>query len=68
MVLTPLFVNTILVRINFFNGSIVDVEDGHTLHLVVRQPIPPLSESSTSNAGLFQVPMHICGSKNSKHL
>ncbi|KAL1212627.1 Ubiquitin-like domain-containing protein CIP73 [Cardamine amara subsp. amara] len=30
--------------------SAYHVEDGHTLHLVVRQPIPPLSESSTSNA------------------
>uniref|UniRef100_A0A1J3G960 Large proline-rich protein bag6 n=1 Tax=Noccaea caerulescens TaxID=107243 RepID=A0A1J3G960_NOCCA len=30
--------------------SAYHVEDGHTLHLVVRQPIPLLSESSTSNA------------------
>ncbi|XP_010493779.1 PREDICTED: large proline-rich protein bag6-B-like isoform X2 [Camelina sativa] len=30
--------------------SAYHVEDGHTLHLVVRQPVPPLSESSTSNA------------------
>ncbi|XP_010454850.1 PREDICTED: large proline-rich protein bag6-like isoform X2 [Camelina sativa] len=30
--------------------SAYHVEDGHTLHLVVRQPVPLLSESSTSNA------------------
>ncbi|XP_023636430.1 large proline-rich protein bag6-B [Capsella rubella] len=30
--------------------SAYHVEDGHTLHLVVRQPVPPISESSTSNA------------------
>jgi hypothetical protein len=36
-----------LLPVKFLNGSILDVEDGHTLHLVVRQPV---SESSTSNA------------------
>lgn len=51
--------------IKFFNGSILDVEDGHTLHLVVRQPIPPLSESSTSNAGLF--PLVIASLKFCSH-
>ncbi|CAH8361974.1 unnamed protein product [Eruca vesicaria subsp. sativa] len=30
--------------------SAYHVEDGHTLHMVVRQPIPPLSESVTGNA------------------
>nr|XP_018461400.1 PREDICTED: large proline-rich protein bag6-B-like isoform X2 [Raphanus sativus] len=30
--------------------SAYHVEDGHTLHMVVRQPIPPLSESLTGNA------------------
>ncbi|ESQ32061.1 hypothetical protein EUTSA_v10003804mg [Eutrema salsugineum] len=30
--------------------SAYHVEDGHTLHMVVRQPIPPLSESAASNA------------------
>ncbi|CAN8265120.1 unnamed protein product [Cochlearia groenlandica] len=30
--------------------SAYHVEDGHTLHLVVRQPIPSLSEGLTSNA------------------
>ncbi|CAH2044404.1 unnamed protein product [Thlaspi arvense] len=29
--------------------SAYHVEDGHTLHMVVRQPIPPLSESATTN-------------------
>ncbi|KAG2243434.1 hypothetical protein Bca52824_094724 [Brassica carinata] len=30
--------------------SAYHVEDGHTLHMVVRQPIPPLSEGLTGNA------------------
>ncbi|KAJ0248574.1 Ubiquitin-like superfamily protein [Hirschfeldia incana] len=30
--------------------SAYHVEDGHTLHMVVRQPIPPLSESLAGNA------------------
>ncbi|KAL0792369.1 hypothetical protein Bca101_063746 [Brassica carinata] len=34
----------------FFPPHCLDVEDGHTLHMVVRQPISPLSESSTGNA------------------
>ncbi|KAA3476839.1 large proline-rich protein bag6-like isoform X1 [Gossypium australe] len=29
-----------------WNGSSDDVEDGHTLHLVVRQPVPPSSDGS----------------------
>ncbi|KAL0692299.1 hypothetical protein Bca4012_059479 [Brassica carinata] len=34
----------------FFPPHCLDVEDGHTLHMVVRQPISPLSEGSTGNA------------------
>lgn len=29
----------------------IDVEDGHTLHLVVRQPFPPSSENLPDTSG-----------------
>ncbi|GMQ02990.1 hypothetical protein CsSME_00048975 [Camellia sinensis var. sinensis] len=33
--------------------SAYHVEDGHTLHMVVRQPIPPSLESSPDHPGLL---------------
>ncbi|XP_042488959.1 ubiquitin-like domain-containing protein CIP73 isoform X2 [Macadamia integrifolia] len=38
--------------------SAYHVEDGHTLHLVVRQPIPPLSASSMGFLGSEGLPDH----------
>lgn len=56
LVVCDIFLSIFQIRVYCcLNGRCLDVEDGHTLHLVVRQPQP---QSIASSVRLDDVPSH----------